>query len=140
MKRLEGVYLHPMFVHFPQALFPVGLVFFLLYLATGRQGFEEGAALVTAAGALAAPVTTATGFLDWRWKYKGYLTPVFRIKIAGAFVLVALSAAAAALRAALPQVAALPLSGAGWLYAALLAACAADCVILGYYGGRLVFH
>lgn len=140
MKIPGNLYFHPMFVHFPQALFPVAFALFALYLATGNGDLETGTAIVAAAGAVGAPATTLTGFLDWKFRYKAYMTPVFRIKIIGAFALIALSSAAVWLRAAVPGVAALPLSGWGYAYAVLLAACAADCVILGYYGGKLVFH
>lgn len=140
MKLPENFYAHPMFVHFPQALFPVAFASFLLYLATGVREFEVGAFVAAGFGAVAAPVTTLTGFIDWKIRYKGYMTPVFRIKIIGAFVLMALSIPAVLLRLSIPEVALLPLSGAGRLYAALLTGCAGTCGVLGYYGGKLIFH
>ena len=140
MKLPENVYYHPIFVHFPQALFPVAFAAFAVYLATGNRDFEVGAFIAAAFGAAASPLTTLTGFADWKIRYKGYMTPVFRIKITGAFVLHALSIPAVLLRLLVPDVAALPLSGAGWAYAGLLAACVVTCVVLGYYGGKLVFH
>lgn len=132
--------LHPMFVHFPQALFPTAFGAFCLYLATGVREFETGAFACVLFGLLAAPVTTATGFLDWWTHYKAYMTSVFRIKILGAFLLMALAGPAALLRAFNPDLAVLPLAGPGWAYFGLLAACLATCVVLGYYGGKLVFH
>jgi len=140
MKVPEGLYFHPIFVHFPQALFPVAFAAFLLYVATGVRDFEVGAFLMAVAGAAAAPVTTLTGLLDWKIRYKGYMTSVFRIKIVGAFVLIALSIPAVLLRCLAPGVAALPLSGWGFAYAGLLAACVGTCVVLGHFGGKLVFH
>lgn len=140
MKLPENFYAHPMFVHFPQALFPAAFASFLLYLATGFPEFEVGAFVAAGFGAVVAPVTTLTGFIDWKVRYKGYMTPVFRNKIIGAFVLIALSIPAVLLRLLVPVVARLPLSGAGWLYAALLAGCVATCVVLGHIGGKLVFH
>ena len=140
MKIPEDWYFHPIFVHFPQALFPVALASFVLYLATGAGQFETGAYVAAGFGALAAPFTTVTGFLDWKFRYNAYLTSVFRIKITGAFVLIGLSVPAVLLRSLVPDVAALPLSGPGYAYAGLLAACVATCVVLGRYGGKLVFH
>jgi hypothetical protein len=52
----------------------------------------------------------------------------------------ALAASAVLLRAFHPGLAVLPLGGLGWLYLGLLAACTATVVVLGYYGGKLVFH
>lgn len=140
MKIPEGWYFHPIPVHFPLALFPVALACFVLYLATGAGQFETGAYVAAAFGALAAPFATVTGFLDWRFRYKAYMTSVFRIKITGAFVLIGLSVPAVLLRSLAPRVADLPLSGAGYAYGGMLAACVATCVVLGHYGGKLVFH
>ena len=140
MKIPEGWYFHPIFVHFPQALFPVAFVSFAVYLATGARTFETGAYVAAGFGALVAPVTTIGGFLDWKFRYQAYMTSVFRIKIVGAFALIALSVPAVLLRTLVPGVAALPLAGAGYAYAGLLAACFATCVVLGHYGGKLVFH
>src|SRR5512145_2894109 len=98
MKMPEGWYFHPILVHFPQALFPVALASFVLYLVTGAEQLETGSFVAAAFGALAAPFTTITGFLDWKFRYKAYMTPVFRIKIVGAFVLIGLSVPAVVLR------------------------------------------
>jgi len=140
MKLPEKLYLHPMFVHFPQALFPMAFLSFLLYVATGHPEFEVGAFVAAGFGTAASPATTLTGFIDWKANYKGYMTPVFRNKIIGAFVLIGLSVPAVILRLLDPSVALLPLSGSGWAYAALLAGCTATCVVLGRIGGKLVFH
>ncbi len=137
---MDDRYFHPILVHFPQALFPVALASFVLYVGTGAGQFETGAYVAAAFGALAAPFTTIGGFLDWKFRYKAYMTSVFRIKIVGAFALIALSVPAVLLRSLVPGVAALPLAGAGYAYAGLLAACAATCVVLGHFGGKLVFH
>jgi len=133
-------HLHPMFIHFPQALFPVAFAVFVLYWVTGVKEFESGAFVMALFGLLAAPFTTATGFFDWWNRYQAYMTSVFRIKIAGAFVLMALAGPAVWLRALHPDLAVLPLAGLGWVYFGLLAACTATCVVLGYYGGKLIFH
>lgn len=132
--------IHPMFVHFPQALFPVAFAASCLYLATGIKEFDEGAFVCALFGLLAAPVTAATGFLDWWTHYQAYMTSVFRIKIGGSIVLVALAGPAVLLRTFHPDLAVLPLGALGWAYFGLLAACTATCVVLGYYGGKLVFH
>ena len=140
MRIPENLYYHPIFAGFPVSLFPVSFASFLLYLATGARDFESGAFIAAAFGSVAAPFTTFTGFLDWKIRYKGYMTSVFRIKIAGAFLLIALSVPAVLLRTYVPSVADLPLAGLGWVYGTLLLACTSTCVVLGYFGGKLVFH
>ncbi|HEY5460672.1 MAG TPA: DUF2231 domain-containing protein [Deferrimonas sp.] len=132
--------IHPMFVPFTGALFPAAFGAFCLYCATGVREFEAGAFVCALFGLVATPATAATGFLDWWTHYKAYMTSVFRIKIAGAFVLMVLAVPAVLLRAFYPELAILPLGGLGWVYFGLLAACTATCVVVGYYGGKLVFH
>jgi len=132
--------IHPMFVAFPAALFPTAFAALCVYAVTGVREFEAGAFVCALFGLLATPATAATGLLDWWTHYKAYMTSVFRIKIVGAVVLLLLAAPAVLLRAFDPDLALLPLGGLGWLYFGLLAACTAMCVVLGYYGGKLVFH
>ena len=132
--------IHPMFVAFPAALFPTAFAALCVYAATGVREFEAGAFVCALFGLLATPATAATGLLDWWTHYKAYMTSVFRIKIAGAVVLLLLATPAVLLRVFHPDLALLPLVGLGWLYFGLLAACTATCVVLGYYGGKLVFH
>ena len=132
--------IHPMFVPFASALFPVAFAAFCVYLATGFREFEEGAFVCALFGLLAIPATAATGLLDWWTHYKAYMTSVFRIKIVGALVLMLLATTTVLLRAYHPDLAVLPLVGFGWAYLVLLAACSVTCVVLGYYGGKLIFH
>jgi len=133
-------HLHPIFIHFPQGLFPVAFASLCIYLLTGFREYEAGAFVAALFGALVAPLTTAAGFFDWWNRYQAYLTSVFKIKITGSFVLMALAGPAALLRAFHPDLAVLPLAGLGWVYFGLLAACTGTCVVLGHYGGKLVFH
>ena len=132
--------IHPIFVPFAGALFPSAFAAFCVYFATGVREFEAGAFVCALFGLAATPATAATGLLDWWTHYKAYMTSVFRIKIAGAFVLLLLAAPAVLLRVFHPDLALLPLAGLGWVYFGLLAACTTTCVVLGYYGGKLVFH
>ena len=132
--------IHPMFVPFASALYPVAFAAFCAYLATGVREFEAGAFVCALFGLLAIPATAATGLLDWWTHYKAYMTSVFRIKIVGAILLFLLAAPAVLLRAFRPDLLLLPLGGLGYVYFVLLAACTGMCVVLGYYGGKLVFH
>ncbi len=137
---LAKLYYHPKFVHFPLALFPVSFGSFLLYAATGAADFETGAFVAAGFGVVSTPLAILSGFLDWKIRYKAFMTPIFRIKIVGAFVLFALSAPAVLLRILVRDVATLPLGEMGWAYGTLLAATVPLCITLGHYGGKLVFH
>lgn len=134
-------HLHPMMVHFPQALFPVAFASLLVAVVTGNRLFESGALTAVAFGLLSSPPCILTGYIDWKLRYKGVMTPVFRIKSWGSVVLVSLATAALAVRLLHPEIAALEVGT--WpfiLYVSLLGVSTATCVVLGYYGGRLVFH
>ena len=52
MKILENIYYHPKFVHFPQALFPVSFLSFVVYVATGAREFEVGSFIAALFGTL----------------------------------------------------------------------------------------
>ncbi|QEM68579.1 hypothetical protein FO488_10630 [Geobacter sp. FeAm09] len=133
-------HLHPICVHFPQALFPAAFAAAVAYLALGIREFEVGAYICVLFGLLSVPAATLSGIIDWKLRFKGAMTRVFKIKIAGSALLVALALPAVLLRAYHPDLLLHPFQGAGLGYLLLLAACAADCTVLGFYGGRLVFH
>lgn len=133
-------HLHPVTVHFPQALFPASFVALLVYFVAGLPEFETAAYVMVLFGLLSTPLTIATGFADWKMRFKGQMTRVFRIKIGGSIILLVLSLPAVLLRMRYPEITAQPLGWSGWLYLGLLMACQIDCAIIGYYGGRLVFR
>ncbi len=134
-------HLHPIFVHFPQALFPVAFAALCIYLLTGVREFETGAFVAALFGAAGGAGDDGDGILrlveplpgvhDQRVQDQDHR--VVRPDGAGA-------RPAVLLRAFHPDLAVLPLAGLGWAYFGLLAACTATCVVLGYYGGKLVFH
>ena len=133
-------YLHPIPVHFPLALFPAAFASLLFYLFTGMPEFETGAHVMSLIGLLVTPVTITSGFADWKIRYRGQMTRVFRIKIIGALMLVVLALPAVLIRQQHPEINLLPLDWTGWLYLGLLGACQIDSMIIGHYGGKLVFH
>jgi uncharacterized membrane protein len=133
-------YLHPIPVHFPLALFPAAFASLLFYLLTGMPEFETGAHVMSIIGLLATPVTIATGFADWKIRYRRQMTKVFKIKIIGALMLLVLALPAVMMRLQHPEMNLLPLDWTGWLYLGFLGACLVDSMIIGHYGGKLVFH
>lgn len=133
-------YLHPIPVHFPLALFPAAFASLLLYLYSGLTRFEHAAYVMLLFALLATPLAIASGFADWKLRYRGQMTSLFRIKIIGAASLAVLALPAFLLRLQYPETTALPLSGTGWIYLGLLAACQVACMVVGHYGGKLVFH
>jgi len=133
-------HLHPITVHFPQALYPVALASQGVFIYSGSLLFESGAYIALLFGVLATPFCMATGFVDWKLRYKGAMTRVFKIKISGSVLVLLFAVLALTVRMLNPQIPADPLHGPGLLYVAFLTACTTSCVVVGHYGGRLVFH
>jgi uncharacterized membrane protein len=133
-------HLHPVPVHFPQALFPAAFVALLIHLFANLQEFETASYIMFLFALVSTPLTIASGFADWKLRFKGQMTRVFRIKIIGAILLLLCSMPAVLLRMQHPEITVLPLGWPGWLYLGLLTLCQLDCAVVGYYGGRLVFH
>jgi uncharacterized membrane protein len=62
---------HVALVHFPIALFMVGVLFDSCAAWTRREVFSSAAFLNFSAAALAAPFTLVTGLLAWQWQLEG---------------------------------------------------------------------
>jgi uncharacterized membrane protein len=62
---------HVAIIHFPIALFIIGVVFDGLAVWTKREAFAAAAFFNLSAAALAVPPTLLTGLLAWRWQLEG---------------------------------------------------------------------
>jgi ribose/xylose/arabinose/galactoside ABC-type transport system permease subunit len=118
---------------------PVGAVFFYLALLTGNRDLERAAFFVLVAVLLTTPVAGVTGFFDWKRRYGGRKVPIFHRKIGLALGLFALASAGAVLRALNPT---LFERGGGplFVYALIVTATLPLLVLLGHWGGKLVFE
>jgi len=129
---------HAVSAHFPNALLPTAALFWLLYFVSNKASFESTLFYLLVIVMLTSPITFATGFLDWRKKYSGKLTPIFRKKIALGIALVVIGLVAVLWRMINPEV----LSSGGFSACAfsILLFIMLGCVtLLGHYGGMLVF-
>lgn len=133
-------YFHPIPVHFPLALYPSSFLSFLLYFFYGLLELEHAAYIMLFLGTVALPLTIISGIADWKIRYRGQLTRVFKIKIISAFLILIFSLPAILIRFANPELVALPLNLMGWVYFILLGFSLIPCMIVGHYGGTLVFH
>jgi len=75
------IHLHPMSVHFTNALYPVSLLFLALYLLTKEDSSRTTYGYIITLAALSTPVSFATGYIQWRQKYKAAKVRVFIRKI-----------------------------------------------------------
>ena len=83
---------HPMFVHFPQALFVLAPVFLTLFYTVKFPDFERTAFFLMITGFLTAIPATISGFIHRRYKFSGESRPAFKLKTVLSPLLVLLAA------------------------------------------------
>lgn len=129
---------HAVAAHFPNALLPTCFLFLVLYIVRGLVTFEATVFYLLVVAALAVPPTFVTGLLDWKKEYSGELTPIFRKKICLGILLFVLGLVAASWRWSNPD---LLISGgfSACAYSLLILAMLGCVMLLGHYGGMLVF-
>lgn len=127
-------HLHPISVHIPNGVVPVSFIFVFLSVISGRTPSLENAAFFNLIFVLLAmPAVAFTGYTDWKIKYSGAMTGVFKTKIICAAVLSSSLFIAVFWRAVDST------AGSSWLYLALNIIILASAGIAGFMGGKLVF-
>lgn len=131
--------LHAVVAHFPNGLVPTLWLFLLLFWFTGRPAVAEGAFWLMLVTVLTVPVSIVSGIYDWKTRYGGEKAAIFIKKIVLAAILFVAGVGALLLHFAHPE---LPAGGgmAAILYLFCLAVMMLCAVLLGHYGGKLVFH
>ncbi len=129
---------HAVAAHFPNALVPTLLLFVAIAFLSGKYTFDTAAFYLLVVVLFTVPATLATGIREWQTRFNGKKAVIFKKKIAFGSVLFVLAAAAVALRYHQPGI--LQAGGAlQYLYFALLVAMLGCVMLLGHYGGKLVF-
>lgn len=136
---VESSRVHPIAVHFPNGALPACLLFLYLFLLTGVRDFERAAFFLLIVVVVAIPVSLASGFRDWKRNYAGRKVPVFYRKIGLASGLLTLGVAGALLRGLGPGLFG-PDGPLEWVYVLVLTAMLFLVVLLGHWGGKLVFE
>ena len=77
---------HPVSVHLPNGLLPVGVLFFILALLFHVESLATAGFYNVIAVFLALPLVIFAGFVEWVKKYNSALTMFFKIKITAAGV------------------------------------------------------
>jgi rubredoxin len=130
--------LHAVAAHFPNGLLPTAAAFLILFLVTGQPQLESAAFSLVVVTVLVAPVSIASGIFDWRTKFAGIPAKIFYKKICLAVTLLLCGVSALWLRWGDPRLLARA-GGGGALYLGLFATMLVCVVLLGHYGGKLVF-
>lgn len=139
VQRLTQLHGHPIAVHIPNGLLPVSVLFTLLALIFGSEGLATAARYNICIVALAMPIVIATGLVDWINRFGGHMTRVFKMKMACAGAVTALSIIVAFWWFLSPN---LFYNGilSNLIFLILNLANLAAAGLAGWYGGKLVFQ
>ncbi|NIR34408.1 MAG: hypothetical protein GWO11_08915, partial [Desulfuromonadales bacterium] len=112
----------------------------LVFVFTGRPCFETMAVFLLGLSLAVVPVSMASGLYDWKRHYAHIHAKIFLKKILLASSLVLVGGAALLLRLMHPDLWSAEDPTLRRIYVGLLLAALALVVLLGHYGGKLVFE
>ncbi len=136
--QVTRLHAHPISVHIPNGVLPVAVLFLIMSVSFELPTLALASFYNMVVVALAMPFVILFGFIDWKRRFHGNLTPVFITKIGcGAFLTIA-GILVVIWRMINPDVAG-PESAhrAAFLLVHLMMLAAA--VLAGYLGGKLIF-
>jgi len=131
--------LHAVAAHFSNGLVPIAFLFLALAVVTLNPFYEHTVLHLMIVVCLAVPVSFISGVRDWQIKFRGARAPIFIRKIILSILLFVLSILIVVLRFKYPDI----LADQGfvkWLYIGLLLMTQPVVILLGHYGGKLVFQ
>lgn len=130
-------HIHPIIVHTPNGVLPVGLVFIVLAILFNQHPtFDTVAFYNNIFVLISMPAVLATGIVVWKKRYNGALTPLFKVKIAASALVTILLAGLVIWRVIEPDV----LTREGkWTYLVLSGCMIGAVGLAGHMGGKLVF-
>ncbi|MFO8032574.1 MAG: hypothetical protein R6U22_08525 [Desulfohalobiaceae bacterium] len=131
-------HMHPIAAHVPNGVLPLSVLFILLSVFFGWQGLGQAALYNMLFVLLALPFVLFSGYLEWRLKYGGHWTWLFRFKIGSSLCTLGLALFLTIWLALNPDL--LITSGPGRTVFVLLSLVMLGAVgMAGYLGGKLVF-
>lgn len=81
------LHLHSISVHFTNALYPVAILFLVLYQFYRQDSFRYTYFYLMILATLSAPISYLTGVIEWKKKYKGAKVRLFIRKYQWGFIL-----------------------------------------------------
>jgi hypothetical protein len=131
-------HLHPISVHVPNGVLPVSVIFIVLATLLGWDPLGKAALFNMVFVAISLPFVLFSGYVEWKKRYRGFLSGIFIIKITAAAVVTATTVLLVVWWAVDPSV--LQVASAGrtvFIFISIIMLAAAG--IAGYIGGKLVF-
>jgi rubredoxin/uncharacterized membrane protein len=126
-------HLHPVTVHFPNGVIPVAVAFIFLAAIFEFAGLSTASFYNMIFVVLTLPVVLFTGYNEWKNKYQGAITSIFKIKIISALIVTVTAVIIVLWHLMAPESHGQPIFLV--LHLIMLAATG----IAGHMGGKLVF-
>jgi len=138
VEALRNLHPHPMVVHFSEVLPILAAFFAFIFHLTGAVDFETASYYMISLGFLSSFGCMATGFFSWSVTYERTLTTIFSRKIVLSAILSVIVTSLFIWRTIDPDVL-IRLSGMTYVYEFLVYATVPIVVIVGHYGGKIVY-
>lgn len=129
--------LHAVTAHFPNALIPSAVALIVYAAVTAAPCVAEAAFFMALLAVLFIPLTLLSGLRDWKRYYGGKKAPLFQKKIRISCILLGVGITALLIH---PQPGQPYLALRSWLFIVLMGVMLGLTVLLGHYGGKLVFQ
>ncbi len=136
---IKGLHFHTILVHFSSALYPVAMLFILLFLITGNTTFEKSYFYLMVIATLSLPPSYYAGFVEWKRSHQQAMVPIFIAKLRYGAAVFILGAAATLWRAFSPGVL-VQLDILSVLFILLNLVILIPLVYLGHLGGIIVYE
>jgi len=131
-------HLHPIMVHTPNGILPMAFVFLLITAFFGWPLFETAALYSFVFVLISMPLVLFTGYEVWQKRYRGAMTPIFKVKIAASIVTVILLFTLIIWRVVQPDIMTTASNGR-WVFLFLSLVLVGAVGGAGHMGGKLVF-
>ncbi len=136
-RQVESRHPHPIMVHFSVAYALTVPAFFLVWLLTRQPVFEAMSFYILLLAVIVTPVCGLSGLFSWKVTYESKRTGVFDMKIALSVLHLVLVIGTFVWRVSNPDIVAV--NPAAYVYMALLIGQLAITLLLGHYGGKIVY-
>ena len=131
-------HLHPIMVHTPNGIVPMAVIFLFIAALFTAPLFDIAALYSLVFVLVAMPAVLATGYIVWQERYRGALTPIFKLKIGASIVATVSLVILLIWRALQPAVLTTPSTGR-WFFLILAVIMIGAVGLAGHMGGKLVF-
>jgi rubredoxin/uncharacterized membrane protein len=131
-------HLHPIMVHTPNGILPMALFFLLIAAFFGLPLFETAALYSLVFVLISMPLVLFTGYEVWQKRYRGAMTPIFKVKIAASIVTIILLFTLIIWRVVQPDIMTTSSNGR-WFFLFLSLVLVGAVGGAGHMGGKLVF-